>query len=242
VGADEHGVGEAEVSCEGASCRTTQDGSFELVPTDSPLYLVARKEGYAPSETVVLDPAPGEVVEGVSLRLRESCRIEGRVLDAGGRPVSGALVQAAGSIWDFAEVDENGEFALQDLPPGPRDIWASLRESSGEVVHSSVDLRPGRTATLELRFAEPDPVRLHGRIRRQGKALACSLSLESPTSETWVRVGPDGLCEATVARPGDFVGLLSIAGLDRRRLALHVPDADDFDFEVDVDTLPRLEK
>jgi hypothetical protein len=45
-----------------------------------------------------------------------------------------------------------------------------------------------------------------------------------------------------VAQPGDFVGVLWIEERDCRSLKLHVPDADDFEFEVDVDTLPRIEK
>jgi hypothetical protein len=243
VDRDGRGVADADVACDPGdeSCRTAEDGAFELAPDASALRLVARKEAYAPSEALALELAPGEVVEGVSLRLRESCRIEGRVLDAGGRPVESAWVGAEGLA--STETDASGAFALGDLPPGVQEILAELPNASPQIVRASVDLRPGRAATLELRFDEPDPVLLHGQIRRRGKPLSCWLVLQSSTSRAEGLVGDDGRFEETLAHPGDFVGELWIggpSGREGRRLELHVPDADEFAFETDFDTLPRI--
>jgi hypothetical protein len=53
--------------------------------------------------------------------------IEGRVVDAAGRPLDGAVISALGHTSAFAVSDKSGEFVLRQLPPGPYLVRAHLQ-------------------------------------------------------------------------------------------------------------------
>lgn len=146
-----------------ATTWSKSDGTFEVSPTSSRVWLVARRSGYSPSVPVMLELAPGEVREGVELRLRAPSRIEGRLVDAGGLPVAHirVLVHSADSSSHFPDpsesnqsttTDARGEFVLEGLPGGEVELEA-FREPPGKGhARAEVVLEMGGTTKIELRF------------------------------------------------------------------------------------------
>jgi len=77
--------------------------------------------GFAPYVTR-LTILPGVVNEPEPFVLSEGITLEGRVVDAGGRGVSGARVLAWGNPGNAAVTDAEGAFAIPHLGPGPVDL------------------------------------------------------------------------------------------------------------------------
>jgi RNA polymerase sigma-70 factor (ECF subfamily) len=144
---------------------TTSDARGEFVVHGTPSYLGARKEGYAPS--YLLDPRPADGREAtIELRLdRAGARISGRVVDASGAPIAGALVLAGverGYVvvlpeggqanWPPAQAlrtDADGRFTTASMRARyetPVQVWAA---GFGPAIET-VDLQDGATRELEV--------------------------------------------------------------------------------------------
>jgi carboxypeptidase family protein len=230
--------------------RTDATGLFDLEARSTRLRFQAEKSGFSPSAVVELEVAPGASVEGIVLRLGESCRVEGRVLDPAGDPVVGAWVSAAPRLVGTLETDARGAFALEGLPSGPVTLLAHHPSIDGAIASAVLTLVPGQAHVVDLRFESADPVRVRGRVTRAGVPVACNLGLRTRSFAMECASGPDGRFEVTLQRPGEWRGVVWLASeafpggdpsqTDARRFDLVVPDADEHTLELDFDTLPRL--
>jgi hypothetical protein len=243
-------VADAEVRADSLRLgRSGADGRFEVVGGALRLSLDATCAGHAPSEPVEVALESGALVEGVVLRLRAACRLEGRVLDADGGPVARANVLVRhGVAYEYADVhtDARGEFALVDLLPGPADVTASEDDvESGSLARAAVTLVPPVT-TLELRLARSDPVRIRGRVVQAGQPLECGLLFIAPSAFARARTGPDGRFDVTLAHPGEWKlgAWVGESGPDTpasvRFAEITVPDAESHALELDLDALRVL--
>lgn len=212
------------------------NGRFRIELTWPSGRLVAKANGHAPSEPVSFEGG----AEGVVLRLREACRVEGRVLDERGRPVAGARVGVA-SLFPLRPVssDAHGNFVLDDLPPGPAQLTASDPERSGTYASASIALAPGHATTCELRFVALDPVRLSGRITRAGQPLAARLHWSAPSFYRTCESGADGRFELELQSPGEWsVSVVTLGQPEERRAGTFpVPDAEEHSLALEFESL-----
>jgi len=230
----------------GSGPRTDERGRFDVAANALPTRLQAQHEAFAPSEVVELSVASGAAAEGVVLRLREACRLEGRVLDADGRPVVDADVSLQRTGLS-ATTDVHGGFAFGRLPPGSVSVLA--RDDAGKASARATAVLTGeRTTTLELRLGRVEPVRLRGRVARGGRPCAVPLWFASPAGGAGTQSGEDGRFELTLPSRGDWTCVISLGAAgtqplpeDVRVLDFVVPDADEHELALDVDAMGRIE-
>jgi len=231
---------------------TDAEGHFEIQASSTKPRILAHKSGFAASEVKSLELGPGQIAEGVVLVLRETCRVEGRVLDERGDPLPDARVSVSWSAFAplTAETDARGAFVLYGLPPGAADLVASHRRKLGAHASATVALVPGQVNAVELRFDAPDPVRAHGRITRAGRPVECKLWLRSRSFTAEGASGADGRFELSLQRAGEWSGAIWTATedawreeLDRsdvRRFDVSIPDSDEHPFDLELEALPRI--
>jgi hypothetical protein len=218
--------------------RTDAAGRFDVGATSAPLVLSATCAGFAPSEPVELALAAGDGVDGIVLRLRAACRLEGRVLATDGTPVVGRRVGVSyGAEHMGAETDARGHFALDELPPGPAEVFMFLDDGSS--AREQVTLVAG-TTSVELRFLPPDPVHVRGLVTSGGEPVECLLDFSSPSGWTLSESGPDGRFEVTLHRPGTWTVVVSSADGMLRRAENSIPDVEWHDLVLDLDAMPAL--
>ncbi len=148
---------------------------------------------------LVVDVASGRTTTLPDVRLDAGLAVEGRVIDAGGRPV--AHVQVASSLGGgVGYTDEEGRFRIGQLRPGRQILF-----TSGPGVAARLETVVGvETKPVTLRLAPRRHVRIHLRDERGGPVLegAFTLSAEGVDWMPWFR--PDGRgdldCELAPAR------------------------------------------
>lgn len=126
---------------EGRSLRfdTDVDGSFEgLLPEEGSwmVELKSSEEGWRiPLDPVEIKLPPGKKIAEVKLEVPDT-RLAGEVVDSSGRPVPGASVHAYSGPRKSSEkrADENGEFEIRGLPPGPLVVDAAAEGLESEKV------------------------------------------------------------------------------------------------------------
>ena len=157
-----------------ARVETSKDGSYAA-------------EGLAAGEWDVAVDAPGfeptrlsgiAVLEGqrfpLQVRLRGTGQLEGRVVDARGAPVEGAVVETnAEGPWRpgsqlKASTGADGSYRIIGLLLGQTRVNAR-REGSGLGAFGRVEIPAGAAASLELRL--PDEGEISGRVLRPGGRL-----------------------------------------------------------------------
>lgn len=118
--------------------------------------LMAFAEGRQPAELGGIAAPPGKDVEGIELVLAPGAVVEGRVLDAAGKPVAGAMVQPVESemgarmrMSSGGATDGDGLYRIEGLAPGTRSIEA--QDGQGRRAVGELEVRPG-TNRLDLRF------------------------------------------------------------------------------------------
>ena len=87
---------------------------FDDVPLDTPLKVWARSHDFVPSN-VDFSIEDGADLDGVCLRLKRGCTIEGTVTDSAGAPVEGAVL-AFSYPCPTASSDIAGRFVLHGIP------------------------------------------------------------------------------------------------------------------------------
>ena len=139
---------------------TREDGTFRATPA-SPgrIRAIVRHPEYleAMSEAVTL--APGGTVE-VDVVLHAGGSLEGRVVDASGRPVAGATVVVAalrGSMERQTHSASDGTFAFAAVPEGVV-VTASLGEDADpRTARATASVSEGGKASLILTLPDPRP-------------------------------------------------------------------------------------
>lgn len=115
-----------------ASNVTDAEGGFALRAPPGPLRVVALADGYSTQLRRAVAPA-GDI----TLSLAPATRIFGRVSDASGAPVSGAVVRARG-LWRQGSFDPSvvtdaaGHFRFEALAAGEYELSATADRLSGE--------------------------------------------------------------------------------------------------------------
>jgi protocatechuate 3,4-dioxygenase beta subunit len=202
--------------------RTGDDGAYAFRDVAlGPVRVIATHPDFADGEVSAVVQATGRAdrpFELPDLELTDPGSIEGRVLDAEGRPVAGArvgvgLVPAylpAGALPpDVALTDEQGRFTLSSLRPGRADVEAYHAQAGrGRVPGVVVD--SGRTTSnVSIRLAaEPEVDE-----PPQAGGLAVTLGDRSAPGGTEVviaQVAPASEAERAGLRAGDV--LLAIEG------------------------------
>ena len=126
------------------------DGSFRLRLEDGTYRIVARREGYLwtlQEEPVAIEGAP---VSGLELRLEQAAAIRGRILGLEpGERASGVWASdgAADSNRREGQLDQEGGFAIPNLPPGD---WTVTVAYGGQEASVSLHLDPGSEEWVEV--------------------------------------------------------------------------------------------
>lgn len=152
---------------------TNAEGKFTIAPLPPGSYLVfADRVGFVPkantqqmADSVVL--GPGDKKDDLKLALTPTGAINGRVLDAEGKPVEGATVAAEGSDSNSgATTDDKGQFRIGGLRPGRYRVKASpqnllfppeTRTDGTEDVHYSPTYYPASLAETSAMRVQVQP-------------------------------------------------------------------------------------
>lgn len=121
------------------------EGRFRLLSATRPERLVATLAGYAPSAVLEL-PLDGPSAEGLELRLRKGCVLEGHVRGAVDEDTLLELDTAGGPRSSWLAAD--GGFRLVDLAEGRCEVRVVRAGVEGPRV--TVELKPEAATTLEL--------------------------------------------------------------------------------------------
>ncbi len=141
---------------------TDEDGYFSLENLQAPPWKVSvTAKGYGPSETTVaegspriaLSPLPGSV--------------SGRILNAKGKPVVGAIVQA-GPLRTAS--DRNGRFSLANVPAGNHTL--AFIQDGNQLHKASIQVPPGGKIVKDATIREAVPVGRFGMIGGQVKSAS----------------------------------------------------------------------
>ncbi len=185
------------------SARTDADGRFVIEPVDPNLMfrLLVTAKGYRPDFIKDVDPQfAGATLSLKPLKITNTpleTRVTGRVIEPGGRPVSGAVIKAdgvrygqytsyggtSGRVDPMAVTDDRGEFFL-DCTNGILAVGA-LIEPRG-LAKRRVWLETGKAHLIRLK----DGVMVTGRLVHDGKpvdGVSVSMNTEDRSSEVFMR-------------------------------------------------------
>ncbi|MEM7308993.1 MAG: carboxypeptidase regulatory-like domain-containing protein [Planctomycetota bacterium] len=169
------------------------EGRFELAElAPGGIRLVARAEGYAPSEALALALPAGGALEDVVLALRRGATLTGEVLDEAGAPAPGRPVQMMQTgVAELRELltDELGRFRAEHLTPGTwqvvtvrgDELEPDPAEAVGRMLLEVVELADGESAHVVLGAPPAAPVLVRGRVTVEDEGVEARM--------TWV---PDG--------------------------------------------------
>ena len=144
---------------------TGTDGTFEM-PGPAPgtkATIVARSQGWLEGRSDEIAAAPGEVLEGLEVALRQGASIEGVIRDARGQAVSGALVKWAPNedgnnewqtSWTLRRADavssaDDGRFRIAGVEPGPIIVQVTHPDYPS-VSKSGLEAEDGKAVTLDM--------------------------------------------------------------------------------------------
>jgi hypothetical protein len=200
--------------------RTDADGTFKVSNVAPGMaHIQARLEGYAASEALAVQCVPGDELQDVTLYLRLGGRITGLAHPAAaddalqGREVHAIL--NGGFVSQSTSTDAQGEFVLEELPPGQYTLWlmpspAELERNRAawETESGTPRLEPGPTRQAIVSLAEGGEahvvfgvppgaaVPLAGSVRRAGKPLGgmsvCAFPSGAPDEREAVYGTTDG--------------------------------------------------
>jgi hypothetical protein len=213
------------------SRRTDAAGRFALeAVVPGVAKLSAESAGWAPSELVSLDVAPGVDLRDVRIELRRGGTIAGEMLDARGAGIPNApvvAVHAESMRLETAQTDADGAFAFERLGPGwyqvqgtpSSDPEPDPAKDAASALMEHVEVSLGETAHVTLGGVHPDAVLVRGRVTVAGEGVYAEvvflpdagggqgrgLSGMAQTSTD------DGRYQVRVERPGDYVVLISSA-------------------------------
>lgn len=245
---DFNGISEDETDDAEGTVHSAGDGSFEMkaLPIDREVQLRFHKSGYVANEQKVRpeSDAPLEVV------LRGGVSVHGRVVDASGGSVSGAVVSASsaahGAVSGTAVTDDGGQFHFDALLPARWDFAARRPESGQRGAARDVDIGNVHELIIQMESA-PNAV-ISGHVS----------GLEPSWSMRYVEAhgadGATGRAEVDAAgnyrmehAPAGTVGVSAVAGpmVDMAGLARHtkgvsVDVAAGSEVRVDLAFLPQV--
>jgi protocatechuate 3,4-dioxygenase beta subunit len=163
------------------------DGAFvfdALAPQPEPIELAARHGRASIIANDRFTITSGAVIEHVTLTLPRSASIEGRVIDAGGRPLAGVLVGALRESRELSNfTDVRGRFRITGFSDGTHELRVTndfYEASSRNAFSIPIHLDPAEALTgLEIRIPAPGTAAetISGRVIRSDGRLATDSSL-----------------------------------------------------------------
>ncbi len=152
-------VGGARVtvaSDRGKAVESRRDGTYELaLPPGSYRLEVSSDVGASPPDGFRIHVETAPMAQ--DLVLMETGRIDGHVFDADGRPVPNVEIKVDGSS-GYRITDMNGEFHIEDLPVGEREVTAEPSDAAVQIAQVVVNAH----ATTAVKFTVESR---HGEIR-----------------------------------------------------------------------------
>jgi hypothetical protein len=129
---------------------TSRDGRFLLTGIEPGSYFVSgERNGYhrvdiSPStDPATISLSSAEDVKGIILKLAPNGVIAGRVVDAYGTPMEHVNVTAIGRVLTVpSETDDQGEFAIGGLLPGPYLVRASVKRLLATEIRKDGSVQP----------------------------------------------------------------------------------------------------
>lgn len=154
--------GAVDSGAEPEAVQVGEDGAFEFANlTADTYYVFGRLAGYAQGMAGPIQVGEGQTQSGVVLELGVGSALEGYVA-FDGRLTAGAIVMAAGlenGVTEMATSDEQGQYRIEKLPPGPY-LASAVRIGGGGSVaglfsplHARVEIVEGVTTVHN--FGEP---------------------------------------------------------------------------------------
>lgn len=189
--------------------------------------LEASAAGHAPSPPVMVTVSeiPGAARDDVVLGLGAPAALSGRVVEAGGPGVHGAVVRAVRPMSELALpvaiTDEHGAFALADLPPGPLGLQVSApgfapgRLSGIEVPAEDVDIAlvPGGVVTGVVTAGGEPLAHFAVSLIRRAELDGTGVDDGGPWMQTARVVSADGSYRVGDLAPGRYTVAASAPGL-----------------------------
>ncbi|MBL8861437.1 MAG: carboxypeptidase regulatory-like domain-containing protein [Planctomycetes bacterium] len=223
--------------------RAGQEGAFrleELAPGRTTFH--ARRNDRADAEPVEIALEPGTEVAALVLRLRRGATVEGRVLDAQGRPRTGAEIQVhAGLRWDGrarATAGADGSYRIERVTPGRVSVSVHMPGDTTWAESKAVHVEEGAVARVD--FGGP----LDGRVLVRGLVRA-----GQPVAGADVRFHPmgnpglepraaesdaAGRYELRLAEPGKYWATVSAAGFAGLSRQVQIPDVAEQVLDLDL--------
>lgn len=127
-----------------ADATTGADGSFTIPNAPGRGVVTARAKGYAPATQTSFQ----ERLTTAKLTLRSGGTVQGTVLDAGGKPVEGAIVVSDALA---AKTDASGAYRITGMPAGSQAVEAFWKDFAAR--KDSLRVKKGETAEVPLRLA-----------------------------------------------------------------------------------------
>lgn len=247
----------------GPSAMADAEGLFELTDLrPGAIVLAASFDGWADSEDLALELAPGQDLEGLDLALRVGAVIEGSVMTPEGDPMAGRRVSWGSNAMGFGNRDEAttdaaGRFRFEHVTPGTWSVSASpsmaemgermrgkrgqsaFIDVMGELITESVTLDDRDYVEVFLGGEPKMPVRITGVVTRGEEPFAgaqvYAVSEGSAIFEGMKTTTADqnGAFEIILDRPGPHVLSAREGSLGVERL-IEVPRQDELRVDLHV--------
>ena len=168
------GSGKPEINLSTYGALTNAEGKFTISRLPSGRYSVSADRigfvmptGGSAVRSLTFTLAPGEMKADLNLTLTPTGAITGRVLDASGEPMPGAMVQPLGGTGgQSTTTDEQGRYRIGGLRPGKYRVRASppslpfgaeIRTDGTREVHHSATYYPGTVERASAQRVDVQP-------------------------------------------------------------------------------------
>jgi hypothetical protein len=220
---------------------------FGLAPGQYMVTAVARQLGppvettdrstYAPtyypgtasiSEAQRITVQSGQTVSSINMSVLPvtGARVDGTVVDAQGRPMSGGFVNAMQRVGGMGigaaggQIKPDGSFSIGSLAPGEYTLRAALTGMGGEVAILNVTLGSGDTTSVQLAAAKPTTIR--GRlVADDGRALPTATAVNVVASPLSAVQGFGGGGFAAAKADGSFEMTINSIASDGSRVGVN---------------------
>ena len=219
-----------------ATAETGPDGRYALAAIDprTAYHGAATAPGFSVRREFGVRVAPGATGE-MDFALEPGCRVTGRLLDAAGQPLAGAVLRAASArgdasssvMWETegeATAAADGRFLFDCLEPGWKKVQALLAAAPGRSVVGHWECRVARGDSADLGDLLVPDSQYEARIVSPDDEPYVPFVRFGFVPESGAGEGGAGALLALPVEPDDG-GVVRVQGLPRGRLLVVVRDA-----------------